>query len=166
MPPADDINGPDHLASTEVAWLGHARTRLAEAGFRSGGARTSVLEVLADARCCMAAQEIHDALRDRGRRVGIASVYRTLEQLAGLRLVSRLDFGDGVARFEPADPSGHHHHHLVCTVCGRVQPFEDPRLERAIATTGGGAGFTIEEHDVVLRGRCPDCRTARPTEMR
>lgn len=158
MTHADDANGHHHPVPTGAAWLGHARTRLAEAGFRSGGARTSVLEVLADARCCMAAQEIHDALRDQGRPVGIASVYRALEQLAGLRLVTRLDFGDGVARFEPSDPSGHHHHHLVCTGCGRVQPFEDPRLERAIAATGGGAGFTIEDHDVVLRGRCPDCR--------
>lgn len=120
-----------------------------------------MLEALADAACCMTAQQIHDALRSGGRRVGIATVYRSLEQLAGLRLVIRLDFGDGVARFEPADPSGHHHHHLVCTVCGRVQPFEDPALEAAIATSGGDAGYAVDDHDVVLRGRCPDCMEER-----
>lgn len=141
------------------AWAGHARETLAAAGFRSGGARTAVIGVLACAGCCLTAQAIHDRLRGGERRVGIASVYRALEQLAGLRLVTRLDFGDGVARFEPADPAGHHHHHLLCTACGRVAPFEDPALERAIAGSGRDQGFAVDEHEVVLRGRCAACAT-------
>lgn len=143
-------------------WLGHARACLTDAGYRSGGARTAVLEVLAAASCCITAQEIFDALRADGRRVGVASVYRSLEQLAGLRLVTRLDFGDGVARFEPADPGGRHHHHLVCTGCGHVEPFEDAALEVAIAGSGRDAGFEVVDHEVVLRGRCAKCRAAAP----
>jgi Fur family ferric uptake transcriptional regulator len=140
------------------AWLLHARAELARAGHRSGGARSAVLEALAGAPCCRSAHDIHDQLVGGGRRVGIASVYRALDQLLGLRLVTRLDLGDGVARYEAARPDGHHHHHMVCTDCGRVQPFEDDRLERAIAGTGAADGFEVTEHDVVLRGRCARCR--------
>jgi Fur family transcriptional regulator, ferric uptake regulator len=149
-----------HAAHDPSAWTAHARRALAAAGFRSGGARTAVIEVLAEAPCGITAQGIFDMLRERGRRAGIASVYRALEQMAALRLVTRLDFGDGVSRFEPADPAGHHHHHLLCTACGRVDPFEDPDLERALAATAGRAGFAAEDHDVVLRGRCAGCAPA------
>jgi len=142
------------------AWTDHAGRVLSEAGFRSGGARSAVIAVLARTPCATSAQGIFDALREEGRRVGIASVYRALEQLAALRLVTRLDFGDGVSRFEAADPSGHHHHHLVCTACGRVDPFEDADLERAITGTAGRARFAVDEHDVVLRGRCATCVAA------
>ncbi|MCC6830015.1 MAG: transcriptional repressor [Thermoleophilia bacterium] len=142
--------------------MDHARTELARAGHRAGGARTAVLEQLAGAGCCQTAQEIHDLLRgtDR-RRVGIASVYRVLDQLVGLHLVTKIEFGDGVSRFEAAQPGGHHHHHVVCTGCGRVDPFEDRDLERAIAGSGRRTGFEVTDHDVVLRGRCPDCAGSR-----
>lgn len=151
----DHVAVHDHPAPT--GWLDHARTELARAGHRAGGARTAVLEQLAGAGCCRTAQEIHDELRGDDRRVGIASVYRVLDQLVGLRLVTKIEFGDGVSRFEPAQPGGHHHHHVVCTECGRVDPFEDRDLERAISGSGRRTGFEVTDHDVVLRGRCPDC---------
>ena len=80
----------------------------------------------------MSAHEIHDGVRAAGGRVGIASVYRVLETLLEQRLVQRVDVGDGMARYEPAQADGHHHHHLVCDDCGRVQPFSDETLERAL----------------------------------
>ena len=89
--------------------------------------------------------------------MGIASVYRTLDTLVELRLVKRIDAGDGVARFEPADPGGDHHHHLVCRDCGKVEAFTDARLERAIGKVAGGLGYYVDEHEVVLTGACADC---------
>jgi Fur family transcriptional regulator, ferric uptake regulator len=141
-------------------WEAHALARVAGAGHRSGGARRAVIESLARQECCRTAQEIFDQLRGDGRRVGIASVYRVLDLLASLGLVQRLDLGDGVARYEPALPGGEHHHHLVCVGCGEVRPFADPGLERAIEGTARRAEFAVDAHDVVLRGRCPDCRAA------
>jgi Fur family ferric uptake transcriptional regulator len=91
--------------------------------------------------------------------VGLASVYRALEQLARLRLVQRLDFGDA-ARYEPLLPGGDHHHHVLCDDCGKVEPFSDHRLERALDRLAGELGYEVEGHDVVLRGFCADCRTA------
>jgi Fur family ferric uptake transcriptional regulator len=142
----------------EIAWTEAALTRLRESSGRSGGARRAVVELLGRQGCCLSAQEVHDRLRATGPRVGIASVYRTLEGLDGLDLVQRVDLGDGVARFEPAHAGGDHHHHLVCDDCGKVEPFEDPTLEAAIERVADGRGYAVAAHDVVLRGACQDCR--------
>jgi Fur family ferric uptake transcriptional regulator len=141
-------------------WAGHALDRVARAGHRSGGARRAVIESLAAQDCCRSAQEIFDGLRDEGRTVGIASVYRVLDLLVSLGLVQRLELGAGVARYEPAMPGGEHHHHVVCVDCGEVRPFEDAALERALDAADTGDGFEVDGHDVVLWGRCEDCRAA------
>src|SRR3954449_11967062 len=117
------------------AWAEHAQRELARAGHRAGGARAEVLDLLADQRCLMNAQEIHDALRGHDRAVGLASVYRALDILAGLGLVHRVEVG-GTACYEPADPSGEHHHHAICNTCGERAPFEDPELEALIQRAG------------------------------
>ena len=141
-------------------WREHTDAALREAGFRSGGARAAVLNLMASQECCASAQEIHERLRESGRSVGIASVYRVLEVLSELRLVQRVDVGDGIARFEPAPPDGEHHHHVVCDDCGRVEPFSDLPLERAIANASDRMGYRVDGHDVVLRGECADCRAS------
>lgn len=140
-----------------MVWTSHALETLDAAGFRSGGARRAVVDLLGRQNCCMSAQEIFDRLRRARRPVGVASVYRALETLAELRLVKRIDAGDGIARYEPALPDGAHHHHLVCRDCGKVEAFSDPRLERAIDKVAVGLGYAVEEHEVVLTGACADC---------
>jgi Fur family transcriptional regulator, ferric uptake regulator len=140
------------------SWREHTEHALREAGFRAGGARAAVLDLMSGQDCCASAQEIHASLRASDRSVGIASVYRVLEVLAELRLVQRVDVGDGIARFEPASPGGDHHHHVVCEDCGKVEPFSDPSLERAIASASGRLGYNVDAHEVVLRGECGDCR--------
>jgi Fur family transcriptional regulator, ferric uptake regulator len=141
-----------------MGWASFARDALRHSGARSGAARDAVIAHLAKQQCCLSAQEILDGLRAEGRRVGIASVYRALEQLAELGLVHRIDLGEGLTRFEPAQPGGEHHHHLVCGSCGKVDTFDDPALERAISAVAGSHGYALGEHDVVLRGACGDCR--------
>ena len=118
-------------AHSHDAWGEHARRELARTGHRAGGAREQVLALLERQPCCLSAQEIHDRLRAGGDRPpGLASVYRALEVLTSLRLVHRLDVG-GTACFEPADPSGDHHHHAICEQCGKRDAFADPELEKA-----------------------------------
>ncbi len=116
-----------------------------------------MVEYLSRQDCCRSAQEIHDGIVSGGGAVGVASVYRTLETLAELRLVQRVDVGDGLARFEPAREDEHHHHHLVCDDCGRVEPFTDEPLEQALERAAGRLGYAMQ-HEVVLRGTCGDCR--------
>ena len=105
----------------------------------------------------MTAQEIFDELRAEGRRVGIASVYRVLEQLTRDGFVQRIDVGAGTSRFEPILADGEHHHHLVCDDCGKVEAFADDELERALRKVERRTGYSVAGHDVVLRGACKTC---------
>ena len=136
-------------------WASLALARLDEAGYRSGAARQRVVELLAKERCAVTALEIDRRLDSVGR----ASVYRTLDQLEQLRLIQRVEIGGDAAGYERVDAGGHHHH-LVCEQCGRLAPFADRPLERAIEAISREIEFEVAAHDVVLRGRCPDCARA------
>jgi Fur family ferric uptake transcriptional regulator len=140
-----------------MEWGKHVQDTLRRAGYRSGGARAAVVRLLERQECCLSAQDIHDRLRSARRPVGIASVYRTLDTLAELRLVKRIDAGDGIARYEPLRPDGDHHHHLVCRDCGKVEAFSDPSLERAVDRAAGSSGYMVDEHEIVLTGACASC---------
>jgi Fur family ferric uptake transcriptional regulator len=143
-------------------WLERAEIALQRAGHRASAPRAAVLEAIARQQCVLSAADIADELRASKRRVGVATVYRTLELLEGLKLVQRLDMSGASARFEPALPDGeHHHHHLVCHECGRVTPFEDDSLERAIHRLGDKLDHEVDHHDVILRGSCPECSRSR-----
>jgi Fur family ferric uptake transcriptional regulator len=143
-----------------VSWTTHALELLDTAGYRSGGARRAVVELLGRQDCCLSAQEIFDRLRRARRPVGIASVYRTLEQLVREGYLQRIDIGAGTSRFEPIHADGRHHHHLVCDDCGKVEAFADDELERALRKVERRTGYSVAGHDVVLRGACDDCAPA------
>lgn len=142
-----------------MSWSEHVLAALQDAGLRRGGARRAVVEFLERQDCCRSAQEIHEGIVSSGGAVGVASVYRTLDTLAELRLVQRVDVGDGIARFEQfGGKDEHHHHHLVCDDCGRVEPFADQRLERVLRDVEKSSGYEVAGHDIVLRGACSACR--------
>jgi Fur family ferric uptake transcriptional regulator len=153
------VSTPDQVSHEHAAsarWAEHAELELARAGHRAGGARAAVVDLLSEQPCCVSAQEIHARLQERDRTVGLASVYRALDVLASLKLVHRLEVS-GTACFEPADPSGDHHHHAICDSCGKRDAFEDPELEALIGRLGERLGYAVGTHDVLLRGECPDC---------
>jgi len=145
------------MAKAGSTWAEHAADRLASAGFRRGGARAAVLTLLDAQPCALSAYEMETALRDQGRAVARASVYRILDELEGLGLVARLEVGQGIARYEPVREEGHHHH-LVCDSCGDVIPFADEELERTIHRVAERVTFDVAEHEIVLHGSCADCR--------
>jgi Fur family transcriptional regulator, ferric uptake regulator len=146
------------MATTQgTDWSAHAVATLRAAGYRRGGARAAVIDHLARQRCAVTAQEIEAALDAERRSVGRASVYRVLDLLAQHRLVQRLDMGDGMARYEAIEPSGDHHHHLLCERCGRLVPFDDGDLERSIERLAARRGFSVAGHDVTLHGACERC---------
>ena len=136
-----------------MGWAEHAEERLRGAGLRQSAGRAAVVASLARRSCLVSAQELAHELRAQGGAGSQATVYRALETLHGLGLVHRFDGGDGVARFERAEPSGEHHHHLLDEETGEVVHFEDAELERAIAGLGQRLGVEVTGHDVVLRGR-------------
>src|SRR6184192_2125826 len=147
------MSNPTDTSSWSEATAAALRSR----GHRSGAARSAVIELLGRQHCCLTAQEIFDQLRGEGRRVGIASVYRALDQLTRDGFVQRIDIGADTSRFEPVHTDGEHHHHLVCDGCGKVEAFADDELERALRKVERRTGYSVAGHDVVLRGACGDC---------
>jgi Fur family transcriptional regulator, ferric uptake regulator len=146
------------MSEATGTWRERALDELQSAGLRRGQARLAVIDLLSKQPCALTAQEIEADLRRKGHRVGLATVYRTLELLADMKLVGRLEVGQGIARYEPLVPGGDHHHHLVCDHCGRVIPFDDDELEQTIDRLMRKVRFQVAEHDVVLHGACRACR--------
>ncbi len=145
-------------ATAASQWAEHAHAVLNQAGHRRGGARSAIIDLLAEQPCAVSAFEIEDDLRASDRQVARASIYRILDLLQERGLVSRLELGDASARYEIVDPGGTHHHHLVCDTCGSLVPFDDSDLERSIDRVSRRLGFRTHDHEVILRGDCAACQ--------
>jgi Fur family ferric uptake transcriptional regulator len=136
------------------------------AGFRLTVPRQAILEVLNKTQKHLSAEDVYMAAHKTNPAIGLTTVYRTLELLVRMGLVFRFDFGDGRARYELAQgPKGaRHHHHLVCTGCGRAidyTDFIDEEVELLQQTEKGLSkkyDFQITNHLIQFYGLCDNCR--------
>jgi Fur family ferric uptake transcriptional regulator len=138
--------------------LEHIKYLLGGRGHSWTRARSAVLTVLAYVPDPLRAVQIHRALRKPG--INLSSVYRALHLFEALNIVRRVELGGGAARYELADGYRHHHHHLVCDVCGRIEdmatcPVEGADLTRRIQKR---TGFAVRSHVFELFGLCRSCR--------
>ena len=138
-------------------WAERATDALSEAGYRRGGVRSAIVALLDEQPCALSAVEIGDALARRGRGASRASVYRVMEELEQIGLLARVEVGQGIVRYEPLREGPGHHHHLVCERCGRLEPFTDEGLERAIQRVSERLPLEVSEHEIVIRGACRSC---------
>ncbi len=120
--------------------------------------RSAVSAALADSEDFQSAQQLHDLLRQRGERVGLTTVYRSLQALAAAGEVDLLLTDDGETRYRKCSPD--HHHHLVCTECGRTVEIAGPAVEFWAETVAREHGFTDVHHTLEVFGCCPDCASA------
>jgi Fur family transcriptional regulator, ferric uptake regulator len=141
-------------------WAEQAARALADAGYRRGGARRAILGLLDEQACALSAVEIEQALSERKREVSRASVYRVMDELEAIGLLQRVEIGQGMVRYEPVRHGPGHHHHLVCDHCGRLQPFTDDGLERAISRLSERLPLRVSEHEIVIHGECEACVSA------
>jgi Fur family ferric uptake transcriptional regulator len=134
---------------------------LKRAGYQATPNRRLVAELVAGTGGHFTAAD----LLERGRRervnIGRATVFRALELLASLRVVERLDLPSGSHAYVVCDPD-EHHHHLVCSKCGRNEDIADGALASLIDEIGRRNGYRIEAHRLELFGICPACNAARP----
>ncbi|WP_326837611.1 Fur family transcriptional regulator [Amycolatopsis rhabdoformis] len=123
-------------------------------GRRSTRQRAAVVDLLNTVDDFRSAQELHDELRKRGDGIGLTTVYRTLQSLseAGEIDVLRTDSGEAIYR----RCSTHHHHHLVCRVCGRTVEVEGPAVERWAEKIASEHGFSDINHTVEITGTCAE----------
>jgi len=117
--------------------------------------RRAVADALESFDDFRSAQEIHELLGRSGNRVGLATVYRTLQRLSAAGEVDMLRTEDGEAIYRRC--SGTHHHHLVCRGCGRTVEVEGPAVERWTTAVATEHGFTDVAHTLELFGTCADC---------
>ena len=135
-------------------WLGHTATVLRDAGVRESPGRAAVAQVLARGDCLMSAQDILVRLQGtNGLSASVSTVYRTLDLLHGHGLLRRVDAGEGIARYEPVDPSGAEPHHHVVFDDGGVEPFTDGELTAAMSGLGVRLGLDIAGYELIVHAR-------------
>ena len=135
-------------------------------GHRMTVPREAILTVLSRTTKHLSAEDVYMAVHKIHRNIGLTTVYRTLELLVQMGLVFKFDFGDGRARYELSEgPKGErHHHHLVCTSCGRVvdyTDFIDEEIELLNQTEKGLSrkyNFDIKNHLIQFYGLCSECK--------
>ncbi|HEU4965043.1 MAG TPA: Fur family transcriptional regulator [Bacilli bacterium] len=106
----------------------------------------------------LSAEEIFMLVKQKWPDIGLATVYRTLDLLCDLKIIEKLNFGDGVARYEfRSDDHPHHHHHLICLKCGTLSEIEDllDNLEERVEREHK---FKIVDHRVSFLGYCANCQ--------
>lgn len=122
--------------------------------------RTAVAEALDSFTDFRSAQEIHTLLGQRGEKVGLATVYRTLQRMSEAGDVDAVRTEDGEALWRRCSAS--HHHHLVCRSCGAAVEVEGPAVERWTRAIAEEHGFAEVSHTLEIFGLCRDCAAAAP----
>lgn len=141
---------------------GTAEGLLRDGGLKVTRQRMAVLEAIASCpQEHLTAEEIFDLVKASCPDIGLATVYRTIQLLGSLRLIDRVSFDDGFARYEMGSAleraGKHRHHHLICMKCGRVISFQDDLLEELEAKIAASTGFRVVNHEVKLYGYCVEC---------
>lgn len=124
-------------------------------GVRPTRQRRAVAEVLGTFDDFRSAQDIHALLARRGDKVGLATVYRTLQLLAEQGEVDMLRTQEGEAIYRQCSDT--HHHHLVCRSCGATVEVEGPAVERWTNAIATRHGYSDISHTLEIFGTCPDC---------
>lgn len=132
---------------------------LERAGYQATPNRRLVAELVAATGGHFTAAELLERGRHERVNIGRATVFRALELLASLRIVERLDLPNGSHAYVLCDPD-EHHHHLVCSSCGRSQDVADGQLARLVDEIAKRYGYRIEAHRLELFGVCADCAAA------
>jgi Fur family transcriptional regulator, ferric uptake regulator len=130
-------------------------TALDRAGYRLTEPRRAVATLIADQDGHFTAAELVAAARDRRLGIGRATVFRTLDALAEIGAIERLDLPSGDHAYVGCEPA--HHHHIVCSRCGRSVEIDDAGLRPVVHEVGRQTGFRVDEHRLELFGLCPAC---------
>ncbi|MBD3915683.1 Fur family transcriptional regulator [Nocardioides hwasunensis] len=124
-------------------------------GRRDTRQRRLLRDRLAEQDAFVSAQQMYDDLRTSGDRVGLATVYRTLQTMTEAGELDVLRSDEGEVLYRQCGPK--HHHHLVCRSCGVTVEVDGPAVERWATKAADDHGFTDVTHVVELFGLCAAC---------
>lgn len=107
----------------------------------------------------LSAEDVFLLVREISPDIGLATVYRTLELLNELNVVDKIQFGDGVSRYDlRQEGAAHFHHHLVCIECGAVDEIQEDLLEDVEGIVEKKWNFRIKDHRLTFHGICYRCQ--------
>ena len=151
---------------------------LREQGYRLTGPRRALVRVIVESDVPLSVQEIHasanaafiagDDVGDAvggdghigGEEINLVTVYRFANLLVDLRLIRRVEFGEGYYRYERDEPQdGPHHHRLICQSCGKIEDFAGCDIAQTLtARVEAESGFKLRRHQLELYGTCSSCQ--------
>ena len=138
--------------------LDSARRRLGEHlrsnGLKATRQREVILEEFIRLGKHVGVEELLAAVRKGTPGVGSATIYRTMKLFVEAGIAEERRFTSGMTLYEPKSDAGHHHDHLICTVCGRIIEFENEEIERLQDEVASAAGFRLTNHKMELYGVC------------
>ena len=130
--------------------------RLSEQGYRLTPQRIMVLSAIENSDNHISAEEIHTEIVAKYPNVNISTVYRTVELLKRLGLVTETDLGEGRLRYHPAEKG--HHHHLVCQECNAIIDLDESLLASLQSVLLREYKFSADLRHLAILGRCLNCR--------
>ena len=130
-----------------------------DAGYRLTGPRRALAHLIGARNGHFTAEDLMAFSREARLGVGRATVFRSLDILAELGVIERLDLPTGEHAFVACEAA--HHHHVVCSSCGRATWAADHGLEQVAAEIGSETGYRIDTHRLELFGLCAECLRAR-----
>ena len=121
--------------------------------------RAIILQILLNIDDHLNAEEVLDIVKVKypDQKIGIATIYRTLNFLEEVNLISSISFGKDGKKYE--GNNSHHHDHIICTSCGKIVEFLDESIERKQEEIALENGFKITDHTMQIFGICSDCQT-------
>lgn len=106
----------------------------------------------------LSAEDVFMLVKEKFPEIGLATVYRTLELLADLQIVAKMNFGDGVARYDlRGEDHEHMHHHLICQKCGALEEIKDDWLTELEERLEREYGFKVLDHRLDFMGHYKNC---------
>jgi Fur family ferric uptake transcriptional regulator len=129
--------------------------KLSELGYRMTPQRMMILNAVHNATDHISAEEIYSQVRPIYSHLNLSTVYRTLELLKNLKLVTESDFGDGKVRYHSAEKG--RHHHLVCQKCGDVVDVDESVFTSLTDKLSGDYNFTADLRHLTIFGQCSKC---------
>jgi Fur family ferric uptake transcriptional regulator len=144
------------LQETNIKQRSRLKEHLSSKGLKMTPQRRVILDMFLDMEGHLSAEELYHIVRQADPAIGQATVYRTVKLLAEAGIAKRVDFGDGITRYEPRYGVSHHDH-IVCEKCRRHVEFVDQEIEKLQEKQAGVHGFRLTSHRMVLYGICPDC---------
>src|SRR5690554_1926402 len=107
----------------------------------------------------LSAEDVYLLVKEKAPEIGLATVYRTLELLTELKVVDKINFGDGVSRYDlRKEGADHFHHHLVCLECGAVEEIVEDLLEDVEKKVEDQWQFQVKDHRLTFHGICRKCQ--------